>query len=350
MLLSTAALAFLCVPLAAEPDDSVKTAPVKLSGFVDGYYRYNFNNPGEAPYNNLTSFTNSHNSFELGMVSLKAEHTVGKVGFVADLGFGRRAEEFSYNDDHTRLAIKQAFITYAPTENVKLTGGSWATHIGYEAVDAYLNRNYSMSYLFSYGPFFHTGLKAELTLGNTTLMAGVANPTDLKSASSMPKTLIGQVATTSADGKVKAYLNYQGGAQHDSLRVQQADVVLTYAVSRLLSFSGNGTMQYRQQRGETGWSDYQAWWGGALYANLDPVPWFGLTLRGEYFNDKKTLLGFSGSVMEATLSSNFRLDNLTLIPEVRLDSGSPTTGLFVDHAGVATQRTVSALLAAVYHF
>lgn len=351
MLLFTAALA-LCAPLtSAEPGDSVKTSPFKISGYADGYYRYNLNNPGDAPYNNLTSFTNSHQSFELGMVSVKAEHTIGKVGLVADVGFGRRAEEFSYNDANTRFAIKQLFVTYSPSEKIKLTAGSWATHIGYESVDPYLNRNYSMSYMFSYGPFFHTGVKAEYVLSEkTTLMAGVANPTDLKSASGMPKTFIAQVATGSADGKVKAYFNYQGGAQHDSLRVQQGDVVLTFAPSSLLSFSYNGTAQYRQNRGETGWGDYHTWWGSALYANLDPAPWFGLTLRGEYLGDTKSVLGFSGSVIETTLSGNFRIDNLTIIPEMRLDSGDTDFSLFANKSGAAKNSTVSALLAAVYKF
>ena len=38
--------------------------------------------------------------------------------------------------------------------------GKWATHVGYELVDAYLNRNYSMEYMFSYGPFFSYRLKS----------------------------------------------------------------------------------------------------------------------------------------------------------------------------------------------
>jgi hypothetical protein len=45
--------------------------------------------------NNYTSFTNSQNSFELGMASIKADYSIGKVDGVIDLGFGRRAEEFS---------------------------------------------------------------------------------------------------------------------------------------------------------------------------------------------------------------------------------------------------------------
>lgn len=149
--------------------DSTKTSSFKLSGSADVCYRYDFNNPNSAPYNNYTSFTNSQNSFELGMASIKAEHRTGKVGMVADLGFGKRDAEFSYNDVGSNIAIKQLYITYSPLSKLKLTLGSWTTHIGYELVDAYLNRNYSMSYMFSYGPFFHTGLKGEFTLAKKQL-------------------------------------------------------------------------------------------------------------------------------------------------------------------------------------
>jgi putative salt-induced outer membrane protein YdiY len=90
----------------AMAQDSTATKSWNLTGSVDAYYRFNFGNPKSdatdapalsdfSPYNNYTSFTNSQNSFELGMASLKVEHSMGKVGVVADLGFGKRAEEFS---------------------------------------------------------------------------------------------------------------------------------------------------------------------------------------------------------------------------------------------------------------
>ena len=145
---------------------------------ADAYYRYDL---GESAANNRTSFTNTHNSFELGMISVKAEHSAGRVGMVADIGLGKRAEEFSYADDRTRFIIKQLNLSYTFKKGVKVTAGSWATHVGYELVDAYANRNYSMSYLFSYGPFFHTGVRAEKTFGKSGVMLGIANPTDLKS-------------------------------------------------------------------------------------------------------------------------------------------------------------------------
>ena len=70
-----------------------------ISGSVDVYYRYNFanaKNVNGGATNNYTSFTNSQNSFELGMASVRLDHTVGKVSVVADLGFGKKAEDFSY--------------------------------------------------------------------------------------------------------------------------------------------------------------------------------------------------------------------------------------------------------------
>lgn len=335
----------------SQAQDTTKTSAFKLSGSADVYYRYNVHNPQSKP-NNLTSFTNSHNSFELGMASLKAEHSIGKVGMVADLGFGRRADEFSYNDVNSRVAIKQLYVTYAPSSKVKLTMGSWATHVGYELVDAYLNRNYSMSYMFSYGPFFHTGVKAEFGLGEKSLlMVGLTNPTDLKTATGMPKMLIGQFATASKNDKFKAYINYQGGKYNDSARLVQGDVVLTYAVSPKFSIGYNGTVQNRQGKNtKDEWADGNTWWGSALYLNADPTDMFGLTLRGEYLSDDKSVLGFNGNIFETTLSANFKIDNLTIIPEVRMDYGSAKPGLFEKNSGVATRSTGSLLLAAVYHF
>src|SRR5690348_1885749 len=77
--------------------DSTKEAPksTTISGSVDVYYRYNFNDPKAFPYNSGTSFTKSQNSFELGMASVRLDHSFGKASATVDLGFGRRADEFS---------------------------------------------------------------------------------------------------------------------------------------------------------------------------------------------------------------------------------------------------------------
>ena len=317
---------------------------------ADVYYRYDLN---KSSSNNRTSFTNSHNSFELGMASVKAEHSIGKVGIVADLGFGKRAEDFSYNDEKTRFIIKQLNLTYSPWKNFKFTAGSWATHVGYELVDAYANRNYSMSYLFSYGPFFHTGLKGDLTLGKNNFMLGITNPTDLKSTTFGPKFLVGQYSAALANDALKFYLNYQGGKFNDSTRLKQIDLVVTEMVSEKFTLGYNGSIaSYKlKENGKFGGS--KEWWGSAVYFNYDPKSWLGLTLRTEYFSDKQQLNVFGiapagGSVLAGTLSANFKIDNLILIPEFRIEKG--TEPIFYKSSGEQIKTAANILLAAVYKF
>ncbi len=356
MLRKISSLAIFSVALGSyvQAQDSTKTNPLKISGSVDAYYRYNFHNAKDSGYiNNYTSFTNSQNSFELGMASVKAEYTTGKVTGVLDLGFGRRADEFSYNEKATGLAtaIKQAYITVAASDKLKFTMGKWATHVGYELVDAYLNRNYSMSYMFSYGPFFHTGLKAEYTAGNFGFMLGVANPTDNVTASFAKKMVLGQISAGNKEGTIKGYLNYQGGKDMGENTINQVDLVVTGTLSDKFSVGYNGTMQSVKLNGK---SSGDSWWGSAVYLNVDPSKVFGVTLRGEYFDDKDAVSGLavaSGigtSVLAATLSGNIRIDNLTIIPEFRLDNSKEA--IFAKNPNEGVKSTGTFLLAATWHF
>ncbi|NIG52612.1 porin [Chitinophaga sp. Cy-1792] len=338
--------------------DTTSVPAFKLSGSADVYYKYNLNGNYT---DNKTSFTNSHNSFELGMVSLKIEHGFKKGSIVADLGFGKRAGEFSYNDvpgssNGLSMAIKQLYVSYQLTNKVKLSLGSYATHVGYELVDAYLNRNYSMSYMFSYGPFFNTGLKADFTLSSSlSAMVGVFNPTDLKSVSENSHKYIGaQLGFTPASAPVKLYLNYLEGKDTSSIQNHQVDFVATYQFSKIFGLGYNGTYSTYLNSHLKGESNASAnWWGSALYVNLDFTDKLGLTLRGEYFSDKKGLKVFTttptgGNVVAGTLSFNYKVGNLTLIPEFRLDKSS--VDLFSKSDGVPTTTTANVLFAATYHF
>jgi hypothetical protein len=334
--------------------DSTKKPSLNITGSVDAYYRFNFHNAKDVEStNDYTSFTNSHNSFELGMASVRADYTTGKVTGVIDLGFGKRAEEFSYNDKGALTAIKQAFISVAANDKLKFTMGKWGTHVGYEVVDAYLNRNYSMSYMFSFGPFFHTGLKAEYTAGNFGFMLGVANPTDFVSASFENKMVIGQISATNKSNKLKAYLNYQGGKDTGDNAIHQADLVVNSTISDKFSIGFNGTVQSVKPKVK---SSGDTWWGSAVYLNFDPTKKFGVTLRGEYFDDKKGVsnlatpayAGIATSVFAATLTGNIHIDNLTIMPEFRLDNSKEA--IFSKNSGEAVKSTGTFLLAATWHF
>jgi len=341
--ISAVCIVFLGVVPAIAQSDSSKKSTTTFTGSVDAYYRFNFNDPPVGT-NNFTSFTNSKNSFELGMASIKVDHSFGKVSATADVGFGRRAQEFSYNDVGTTLtAVKQAFVSYAASDKVKFTFGKWATHCGWELLDAYANRNYSMAYGFSFGPFFHTGLKADISLGGkSALMLGIANPVDYVSAPSTnsAKMLIAQFSTASKNDKLKAYLNFHGGTD-----VAQFNLVVSGVISDKWSMAYDGSLNSSKIV-----TTNSSWKSHALYLNYDPAKTFGLTLRADYFDDRKLspLLSGAKKMFATTLSGNVKLDNLTIIPELRLDSGSGAA--FVKGNGTATKSTASFILAAVYRF
>lgn len=329
-----------------------------VSGYADVYYRYNY---GDS-INNYTSFTNSQNSFELGMISLKIEQNLNKVGFVGDLGFGKRAQDFSYNDANSMLIVKQLFVTYSPVENLKFTAGSWATHIGYEGVDPTANKNYSMSYMFSYGPFFHTGLKAEYVLGKNTFVLGVVNPTDLKSANFAKKYVVGQWGSSLAKDRVKFYLNGLAGksvnaATNSQTRNNQFDLVVSATVTDKFSVGYNGTIANLQTKADanSAWSKPVNWLGSALYFNYDVAKNASLNLRTEYFEDNSMITSVfalpaqGGHVYQATLSANIKIKNLVIIPEIRVDNSNKDI-FYKSNGNGLTGTTVTNACAVVYKF
>lgn len=337
------------------------TNSLTISGSLDAYYRYNFQNAMDVPViNNFTSFTNSHNSFELGMASVKFDYSKGKLGGVLDLGVGNRAQEFSYTDVITSVdannnevtsptllaAIKQAYVTYAPSDKFTFSMGKWATHVGYELLDPQLNRSYSMSYMFSYGPFSHTGIKVDYAIGDGFgVMAGVTNPTDVVSASFAKKNVIAQISKTGDDYGI--FLNYVGGKDLGNFTINQFGLTASATINENVSLGYDGTVKSVKPPGGIA----ESWWGSALYLNIDPTSKFGLTLRGEYFSDKKSVAGFGTSIFDATLSFNIKpVEGLVIIPEFRLDNSKDPLFYKNKDNSPSSKSAGSFILAAVVSF
>ncbi len=334
-------------------EEQKKEPLLTITGSVDGYYKYDF---ADTKANSFTSFTQTHNAFSPGMASIKFEHKGEKVSAMADLGFGQRAKDFSYNDDGITQAIKQLYVSYSPADWLKFTMGTWATHVGYELVDPQLNRNYSMSYMFTNGPFTHTGLKGEISKGKHGAMLGISNATDYRIVpdGQINKKFIIAQYTYAPTEKIKIYLNYVGGKNPDTSKTNQFDAVITARFSDKFNIGYNGTVNSTQLWDGAKNIESKSWWGSALYLNYDPQSWFGLTLRGELFSDKNQFKVFGastegGNIFSTTLSANFKKGGFIFIPEFRLDNANKEI-LFTNKSGAFTKSAASFLVAAVYSF
>lgn len=345
-------LFFFLLTLAAEmtaQEDSSKKSNWAFTAFADGYFRSDFN---QNLSNNRTSFTNTNNKLALGMISGKVDFSAKNFSFTADLGIGKRAEEFAYNDKGALSYVKQLYASYAITDWVKFTAGTWATHVGYELVDPYGNRNYSMSYMFSYGPFLHTGIKADFTLGTTGLMIGVANPTDYRRApSSSKKYLLFQFSQPIGEN-AKIYLNYAGGQRPgDSAKTRQFDVVATGKINEEFNIGFNATVNSIKLQRNSTYLKPASWSGAAIYLNYDPVEKVGLTLRSEIFNDQNQMAALGtatsgASIFANTLSANIKLGKLTFIPELRHETAGESIYMLKD--GSMKKSDLSFLIGAYF--
>lgn len=331
--------------------DSVPESPFEIKGAVDAYFL-----AGQAPL--PTSFTGgSNNSFNLGMANVIFSKE-GKVGFVADLAFGPRAEAANGGFDAdgkvtTLTAIKQLFVTYSPTDALKFTLGNFGTYYGYEVIDANVNVNYSTSYQFSYGPFFHTGIKANLALSdNFGVMLGMFSDTDTKIDVVKGQHIGAQLSY--AGGNFSAYLNYLGGRfaeeTEDTPEIinNQFDLTASFQATEKFGLGLNASMRTlsSDDDGDASWS------GVALYAKYAFSDSFLMGLRAESINDNDGFLfgEVDNNIFALTLSGNVTIaNNLRLIPELRFDSAK-ATGTFTSYSDEALKANSVFLLAAVYSF
>lgn len=189
--------------------------PFGIAGSVDAYIQTNF--AGKHTNTVLNeAFPNKANSFELGMINLMFSKEIKKVGFVGDIGFGPRAEAANNTIySNTILAIKQLYMTYAPTDWLKFTFGNFSTFFGYELIEPQNNFHYSTSMAFQNGPFYHTGFKANFTKKKWNVLLGFFDDTDHKTDADRNKFVGGQVGYT--DEKGSLYVNYIGGNEPDTI-------------------------------------------------------------------------------------------------------------------------------------
>lgn len=312
---------------AQEEEEETVEKKIELSGSLDTYYRTNLTGPnGDNAIAPGSSFANL-DGFALGFANLIASYEGDKVGAVADLVFGPRGTDAVFNSPQVSLTgniINQLYVYWNVSESVTLTLGNFNTFLGYEVIAPAANFNYSTSYLFSYGPFSHTGIKADFDLGSDwSAMLGVFNPTDVTEAN-----LDGDYAVGAQLGYSGQYLNAlfsEGGFE--------LDFTGGFNVSEDF-FLGINAAFFTQE------DDGPSFAGVALYPQYATSENFTIGLRGELFTTTNGFGNIAGigsdvdgdaSVFAVTLTGSATVaKNLIIKPELRLDSSSEDAFLDTD--------------------
>lgn len=339
-----------------------------FSGTVDAYFRSNFNglNKEIPEFNDTgdltgvflpaapgTSFANDP-GFAIGMANLIAAYEGEKVGFVADLVFGPRGEDAVFNSFGSPAIVNQLYVYWNVSESTTLTFGNFNTFLGYEVISPSANFNYSTSYMFSYGPFSHTGIKADFDLGNDwSAMLAVLNPTDFTDFNPF-----GELSFGAQLGYSGQFLNFIYGKQGDEEFVNSDGVLVEGDVDALFQVDFTGGFDVTEDFFLGINATYQdtddlGFYGVALYPQLKTSENFTVGLRGEYFGESGAFgaigTGVEDSdVIAVTLTGSATIGDLIIKPELRLDSASDD--FFLDSDLEPGDSLASFLIAAIYSF
>ena len=308
---STAAAAPATEPSAGAPSAKTTLAsllgPLSVTGFVDGYYGYNFehphlNAPSVLPGNPNTglsgfrSFDSPYSQFMLNQAELILDKAPdannSRLGYHLSLWYGNTTNVVGSSDPAGlgfAQYLKEAYGSYlAPLgKGLQIDFGKFVTPFGAEVIENKDNWNYSRSLLYTYAiPFYHYGLRTKYAFNDKYQISayfvnGWNNVVDNNTAKSFILAF-----GWNPNKKFSLVQNYMIGDEetHNNSNPRQLwDTVATYSPNGKLSLM----MNFDYGRGDrvTG-VPVPVWWSGvAGYLRYQFNENYALSTRYEYYND-----------------------------------------------------------------
>lgn len=336
---------------------------VEVSGVVDGYYSYN-NNKVDM-FTQGRAFDVRHNAFSLqmGKISLEKKNSVDSpLGFRVDLAAGETVDRIISVSDSSRndatKHILQAYGSYVAPGGLTIDFGKFYTPIGAEVVDTKDNFNYSRAWLFTYGPYYHMGLRAKYAFNDKVAVTGfLVNGWDnvFENNVKAGKTVGVQLGLTPTKkfaltqtfmaGPEAPLANVPAVSAQDNWR-QISDTVATVYVTDKFTLLGN--LVYGRDGDNTGKrGDWTGFAGYFKYAFTDKL---AFSPRFEVLNDSDGLrTGVAQTVKDITLTQEIKLANNFITRfEYRRDFSNQK--FFTNSAGTAKDNQNTFIIGLSYFF
>jgi hypothetical protein len=334
---------------AAAPTWSV--GPMDLSGFIDGYYSFNFNRPntteGYDQINQLYNFNDKTDQFELSAAKLTLNHDPDPVGAHVDFIYGRTNDLINNATANTTTTtfvasqlpyLEQAFLSLKPpkAKGFEMDFGKFVTSAGAEVIEAKDNWNYSRSLLFVNAiPYWHFGARTSLPVSKAeTIGFQLVNGWNNVSKSNGGVTGI----FTSAYTKTKAAwdLNYIVGPENANTTNGLRNLIDT---TLLLTPPGktNAYINFDYGRNQDGTyvcgtsptvicgdTKLNDWWGAAGAVHIQASAKNAIALRGEYFTDPQGFqTGTAQNLVEGTFTYEYKwVEGALMRIEYRCDASN----------------------------
>jgi hypothetical protein len=150
---------------------------IRFGATVEGYYQYNWNRPADR-VNLLRAYDTRANSFGIQQAVVVVESAPAvdegrRFGARIDLQFGQATETVQGNPaneprPNAMRNVWQAYGTYVfdVGHGLQMDFGKFGSNLGYETNYAKDNNQFSRALLFNFLPFYHTGFRISLPVGD----------------------------------------------------------------------------------------------------------------------------------------------------------------------------------------
>lgn len=296
--------ALLLVPAAVSAQANADTSiTVAVSGFVDGYYAYDFNHPRtlDRPF---TTQAARHDEFNINLAFVAATLSGPRLRgrFAAQFGTSVQANYAAEprvgtlsGPDVSRF-IQEATVGYQIVPTLWIDGGVFFSPFGSENWISRDNWTYTRSFIADNSPYYESGVKATWQATPTVsaqlhLINGWQNVSETNS----DKSLGARIDYTPRADVDFAYDAYIGNDQPDSvasqLRFWQEGIV---QVKPMTSLQLRATFDYGQQRRPASVGGTGYWSGWALLGRYQLSAMAALGGRVERYSDPEQIIVTTG--------------------------------------------------------
>ncbi len=280
--------------------DSTKN-PLKLSGFLEIYFVYDFGNPADHNRPSFVYSYNRHNEVNLNFGFVQAEYNNEKVRGKLALMTGTYANANLAAEPGVLKNIFEANagVKISKTKNLWVDAGIFASHIGFESAIGANCWNMTRSILADNSPYFESGAKISYTSKNEKwFLSGLI--------------LNGWQRIQRVDGNNTPAFGHQlSWTPNEKIMLNSSSFIGsdTPDSARQMRYFHNfyGQFQFNEKFGliagfdigaeqkSISSSDYNVWYSPVLIARYTPGDKLAFAARAEYYSDKAEVIISTGT-------------------------------------------------------
>lgn len=309
--------------IAQTETDSTHSDGLKVSGYIEAYYVYDFANPASHDRPDFFYSFDRHNEISVNLAQIKLAYRKERVKGDVALMTGTYAKSNLAHEPSIYRMINEASLSYKLSKKREtwITAGVFASHLGFESALGADCWNMTRSLVAENSPYYLAGAKIYTTTKNEKWDLGLTVANGWQRIQRLDgNQLMGVGHQVTYYPNKKWTLNsssYVGSEFPDSVRRMRYfhNLYAIAEVSKKLSFILGFDAGAEQQ--SKGSSDYNVWYAPVVLAQYKVNPKFAIGARLEHYNDENeviiaTSLGDGFSTLGYSLNFDFQLTDQLL--------------------------------------